>query len=102
MEQFYIHNLWKIYANVNNIDSSSHSFLGHNLHPQTMGFMHTFRLSFFPFKLFSFNFLHLKGINCTPKLCKKSIGHCAHSRAKDHHTSLLCSWIGKQCCDLST
>ena len=45
----YIYNLWKIYANVN-IDSSSHSFLGHNLYPQAMGFMHTFRLSFFPFK----------------------------------------------------
>ena len=50
MEQFYIHNLGKIYANVNNIDSSSHSFLGYNLHPQAIGFMHTFRLSFFPFK----------------------------------------------------
>ena len=43
MEQFYIHNLQKIY-------SSSYSFLGHNLHPQEMGFMHTFRLSFFPYK----------------------------------------------------
>ena len=54
MEQFYIHNLWKIYANVNNIDSSSHSFLGRNLHPQAKGFMHTFRLSFFSLQIIFF------------------------------------------------
>ena len=43
-------------------------------------------LFFFSSNYFFFDVPNLKGINCTPKLCKKNIGHYACLRAKDYCT----------------
>ena len=91
-----IYNLWENDANLNDIDSkhsSSHSFQGHNLHLWVMGFMHAFSFIFFSLVRIYFNFPNLKGMNCTTKIWKKKFDHHAHSRAIDHHTSLLGPFI---------
>ena len=94
-----IDNLWENHANVNDFDSkrfTSPSFQGHDLHPRVMGFVHAFSFIFFsPSKIFCY-LSNLKGINWTPKLCKKIIGHLARSRNKDHRTSLPSLWIEEQ------
>ena len=67
-----MHNLWKNYTILNDIDSerfSNRCFRGHNSHP---------RVSVLCFSSFS-----LKETICTPKLYNKNIDHHARLREND-------------------
>ena len=91
MEQYDMCNLWRNHTILNDIDSkrsSSCCFQVESLltlHPRVTGFVHVLScMSFFTMM----NFVLISPI-CTPKLFnKKNIGLRAHSRAKDHRTSL--------------
>ena len=64
------------------------------MHKNLHLFMHAFSFIFFSLVRIYFNLPNLKGMNCTTKIWrKKKFDHCAHSRAIDHHTSLLGPFI---------
>ena len=100
MEQYDMCNLWRNHTVLNDIDSkrsSSCCFQVESLltlHPRVTGFVHLLScMSFFTMM----NFVLISPI-CTPKLFnkKKNIGLRAHSRAKDHRTSLAGALIENQ------
>ena len=79
----WIYNLWENHANWNDIDSkrsTSLSFQGRKFASWRNGQAFNF-ISFFSSKSF-LNFPILKGTNCTPKSCKRILGHSTRSRAK--------------------
>ena len=91
----WIYNLWENHANWNDIDSkrsTSLSFQGRKFASWSNGQALIF-IFFFSLRRVFLNFPILKGTNCTPKSCKRILGHSTRSRAKEYRSSLPGPWI---------